>query len=177
MRIVLQKWYNNFLSVVACSLGSLLLGTSHASADAVKESVVNQADALGGVEAPFTPLFNGKDYEGWYIKLKDGDQALGERVFAIEDGMIHVFDDSWPDEIDLNKGTDATIGMLYTEKTYDKYHLKFDYKWGKEKRTTLPNGNMMLGSITTSPMIKYSQPEWSFKSTTFPKKTATAQGI
>ncbi|CAA6689805.1 MULTISPECIES: DUF1080 domain-containing protein [unclassified Lentimonas] len=124
---------DNFLSVVACSLGSLLLGASQASADAVKENVTYQADKLAGVEAPFTPLFNGKNYEGWYIKLKDGDQALGERVFAIEDGMIHVFDDSWPDEIDLDEGTDATIGMLYTKKSYGKYHLKFDYKWGKKK--------------------------------------------
>ena len=81
----------------------------------------------------FQPLFNGKDYEGWYIKLKEGDEALGKRVFAIEDGMIHVFDDSWPDEIDLDKGTDATIGMLYTKKEYERYHLKFEYKWGKRK--------------------------------------------
>ncbi len=84
-------------------------------------------------EETFRPLFNGKNYEGWYIKLKEGDQALGERVFAIEDGMIHVFDDSWPDEIDLDEGTDATIGMIYTEKTFDRYHLKFEYKWGRKK--------------------------------------------
>ena len=81
----------------------------------------------------FQPLFNGKNYEGWYIKLKDGDEALGKRVFAIEDGMIHVFNESWPDEIDLNEGTDATIGMLYTKKEFQKYHLKFEYKWGARK--------------------------------------------
>ena len=81
----------------------------------------------------FRALFNGKDYEGWYTKLKDGDEALGKRVFAIEDGMIHVFGDSWPDEIDLDEGTDGTIGMLYTKKEFQRYHLKFQYKWGKRK--------------------------------------------
>ena len=81
----------------------------------------------------FKPLFNGKNYDGWYIKLKDGDEALGKRVFAIDEGMIHVFGEGWPDEIDLDEGTDATIGMLYTKKEFERYHLKFEYKWGKRK--------------------------------------------
>lgn len=118
-RLKLALPINKLWSLVALSLGSLLLGTSAASADVPDEQ--------------FRPLFNGKNYEGWYIKLKDGDQALGERVFAIKDEMIHVFGEGWPDEIDLDKGTDATIGMLYTKKTFEKYHLKFEYKWGKKK--------------------------------------------
>jgi len=81
----------------------------------------------------FRMLFNGENFDGWYIKLKDGDDALGKRVFQIKDQMVHVFGEGWPDEIDLNKGTDATIGMLYTKKKFEKYHLKFQYKWGKKK--------------------------------------------
>ena len=81
----------------------------------------------------FKTLFNGKDFDGWYIKLKDNDEALGKRVFQIEDGMVHVFGKGWPEEIDLDKGTDNTIGMLYTKKSYEKYHLKFQYKWGSKK--------------------------------------------
>ncbi|MGJ8561355.1 MAG: 3-keto-disaccharide hydrolase [Litorimonas sp.] len=81
----------------------------------------------------FIPLFNGKNYDGLYLKLKDDDPELAKRVFAIEDGAIHVFDDRWPDEIDLNEGTDGTIGMLYTKAEYDRYHLKFEYKWGEKK--------------------------------------------
>ena len=84
-------------------------------------------------EPEFRPLFNGKDYEGWYIKLRDETRAEGEKVFAIENEMIHVFNDDWPNEIDLNEGTDGTLGMMYTEKSYDKYHLKFEYKWGSKK--------------------------------------------
>ena len=97
------------------------------------EKGTTEKKAKEKVDEGFTPLFNGKNYDGWYIKLKDGDEALGKKVFGIEDGMIHVFGKGWPDEIDLDKGTDATIGMLYTKKSFSKYHLKFEYKWGKKK--------------------------------------------
>ena len=109
-------------------LAVILGGSILAHADEKKENEQKMASSDG-----FSALFNGKDFDGWYIKLKDGDEALGKRVFAIEDGMVHVFGDGWPDEIDLDKGTDATIGMLYTKKEYSKYHLKFEYKWGKRK--------------------------------------------
>jgi hypothetical protein len=120
-----------FRPVLALALSSLFIGVCHSSADEAKE--ITPEDGAGEGEAQFTPLFNGKNYEGWYIKLKDGDEALGKKVFAIEDEMIHVFGEGWPDEIDLDEGTDATIGMIYTKKSFDKYHLKFDYKWGKKK--------------------------------------------
>ena len=81
----------------------------------------------------FVKLFNGENFDGWYLKLKNNDPELAKQVFAIEDGMIHVYDDSWPEAIDLNEGTDGTIGMMYTKKVYENYHLKFQYKWGTKK--------------------------------------------
>ena len=117
----------SLLVMKVCLLAVILGGSVLVHAEEQKEKEP-KASSEG-----FSPLFNGKNYDGWYIKLKDGDEALGKRVFAIEDGMIHVFDDSWPDEIDLDEGTDATIGMLYTKKEFQRYHLKFDYKWGKRK--------------------------------------------
>ncbi|MGJ8655537.1 MAG: 3-keto-disaccharide hydrolase [Akkermansiaceae bacterium] len=81
----------------------------------------------------FTALFNGKNLDGWYLKVKNDDPALAKQVFAVKDGFIHVFDDSFPDEIDLDAGIDKSLGMMYTKKEYSKYHLKFDYKWGKKK--------------------------------------------
>uniref|UniRef100_UPI00404741E7 3-keto-disaccharide hydrolase n=1 Tax=Mariniflexile sp. TaxID=1979402 RepID=UPI00404741E7 len=81
----------------------------------------------------FIKIFNGNNFDGWYLKLKNDDPEMAKKVFAIEDGMVHVFDDSWPDEIDLNEGTDSTIGMMYTKAVYKKYHLRFQYKWGKKK--------------------------------------------
>jgi hypothetical protein len=109
----------------------LLLGTL--SAQAQQTSATPETQEEKAAEEGFTTIFNGENYDGWYIKLKEGDEALGKKVFAIHDGMIHVYDDSWPDEIDLNEGTDGTIGMMYTKKSYSRYHLKFDYKWGSKK--------------------------------------------
>jgi hypothetical protein len=45
----------------------------------------------------FKPLFNGENFDGWYLKLKNDDPEMAKKVFAIEDGIIHVFDDNWPD--------------------------------------------------------------------------------
>ena len=40
----------------------------------------------------FTSIFNGKNFDGWYIKLKkDDDPELKQKVFTVEDGFVHVF--------------------------------------------------------------------------------------
>ncbi len=93
-----------------------------------------QAAKSGGAPAKdgFVPLFNGTNWDGWYLKIRNGDAELAKRVFAIEDGMVHVFKDL-PDGYQLNLGTNDTHGMFYTQKKFSKYILKFDYKWGKKK--------------------------------------------
>ncbi|WP_319481333.1 DUF1080 domain-containing protein [uncultured Draconibacterium sp.] len=80
----------------------------------------------------FVKLFNGENWDGWHLKLKNGDDALAEKVYAIEDGMVHVFNDEFPDEYNLNKGENATHGLFYTNKNYSKYILRFEYKWGSK---------------------------------------------
>lgn len=79
----------------------------------------------------FENLFNGENFEGWHLKLKNGDEAMAQKVYAIEDGMVHVFKD-FPDSINLNTGENATHGLFYTNKAYSKYILKFEYKWGEK---------------------------------------------
>lgn len=81
-------------------------------------------------EEGFKPLFNGKNFDGLYLKIRSGDEEMAKRVFAIDDGMVHVFDDSFPDEYNLNSGANDTHGLFYTKKTYSKYVLRFEYKWG-----------------------------------------------
>ncbi|WP_319501878.1 DUF1080 domain-containing protein [uncultured Draconibacterium sp.] len=80
----------------------------------------------------FVKLFNGENWDGWHLKLKNGDDALAEKVYAIEDGMVHVFNDQFPDEYNLNTGENATHGLFYTNKNYSKYILRFEYKWGSK---------------------------------------------
>lgn len=81
-------------------------------------------------EDGFTNLFNGQNFDGWYLKIRSGDEALAKKVFSIEDNTIHVFNDSFPNEYKLNSGENDTHGLFYSTKKYSKYILKFEYKWG-----------------------------------------------
>lgn len=83
----------------------------------------------------FKTIFNGKNLDGWYLKIRSGDEELSKKVFEIEDGMIHVFGDSFPKEYNLNKGANDTHGQIYYKNSCSKYILKFEYKWG----TTIAN--------------------------------------
>lgn len=77
----------------------------------------------------FETIFNGKNWDGWYLKIRNGDKELAKEVFAIEDGMVHVFK-KMKDSTDLDTGENATHGLFYTNKSYSKYILRFEYKWG-----------------------------------------------
>lgn len=79
----------------------------------------------------YEALFNGKNWDGWHLKLRNGDNELAKKVYAIDDGIIHVFKD-FPDSLNLNTGENGTHGLFYTNKKYSKYILRFEYKWGKK---------------------------------------------
>lgn len=82
-------------------------------------------------EDGFVDLFNGKDWDGWNLKLRNGDAEMAKKVYAIEDGMVHVFKD-FPDSLNLNTGENGTHGLFFTQKKYSRYMLRFEYKWGKK---------------------------------------------
>jgi hypothetical protein len=78
----------------------------------------------------FRSIFNGKNWDGWYLKLRSNDAEMASKVFAIEEGVVHVFNHEFPQEYNLNTGKNDTHGMFYTNKKYSKYILRFEYKWG-----------------------------------------------
>jgi len=91
----------------------------------------NNAKKSSGEEG-FKPLLNGKDWTGWYKKIKSGDQTMADKVFTLEpNGVVHVFNDQFPDKYELGLKGNKTHGLVYTKKSYSKYILKFKYKWGK----------------------------------------------
>ncbi len=90
-----------------------------------------EAQQKSDSEAGFKTIFNGKNWDGWYLKLRNGDAEMAKKVFAIEDGMVHVFKDM-PDSLDLNTGENSTHGMFYNEKTYSMFIIRFEYKWGEK---------------------------------------------
>ena len=83
-------------------------------------------------EEGYVNLMNGKDFSGWYLKIKNNDSVLAARVFTINDsGWVQTFA-SFPDSFELNTGKSYTHGLFYSEKTYSRYILRFEYKWGKK---------------------------------------------
>ncbi len=82
-------------------------------------------------DSGFVSLFNGKNWDGWYLKLRKGDDALAHQVFTIADGCVHVFA-SFPEKYEVDTGGNATHGLFYTTKKYSRYIFRFQYKWGKK---------------------------------------------
>jgi Domain of Unknown Function (DUF1080) len=75
----------------------------------------------------WTPLFNGKDLTGLYTFLqKHGKNADPDRIITIEDGMIRLYKHA-------KDGDLVVMGYIGTEKEYGDYHLRFQYRWGKNK--------------------------------------------
>ncbi len=91
---------------------------------------ISVVDTLAKSEEGFKTIFNGKNLDGWYLKIRSDDQELAKKVFAIEDEMIHVFGDAFPKEYNLNTGVNDTHGLIYSKKEYSKYVIRFEYKWG-----------------------------------------------
>src|SRR4051812_5392272 len=75
----------------------------------------------------WTPLFNGRDLSGWYTFLqKHGKNSDPDRVITIEDGAIHLYKDA-------AEGSSVVMGYIGTEKEYEDYHIRFQYRWGTKK--------------------------------------------
>jgi hypothetical protein len=78
-------------------------------------------------ESGWTPLFNGKDFNGWYIISGQGKKNDDPKhLFQIHDGMVHMYKDAEDKSPQPN-------GYIITEKEYSNYHLRFEYKWGTKK--------------------------------------------
>ena len=73
------------------------------------------------------PLFNGRDFDGWYTYLEHSGQNHDPNgVFKIEDGAIHILD------VPEGKGED---GYLSTTQDYSDIRIHVEYKWGAKRNS------------------------------------------
>lgn len=79
----------------------------------------------------FVSLFNGKDLSNWTLKIRSGDTLEAARVFAVDNGMVHVFKNH-PDSAGIKEKGSATHGLMYTKEKYDRFIFRFEYKWGEK---------------------------------------------
>ncbi len=106
-----------FFSILTCLLALTIVASNATAKQRYKDK-------------DFTSIFNGKNLDGWYLKIRSDDQELAKKVFAVEDGMVHVFNKEFPNPYNLG-GSNDTHGLMYTNKKYSKFIFRFEYKWGK----------------------------------------------
>lgn len=73
--------------------------------------------AIRPVDGPIK-LFNGRNLEGFYTWIRDVTYSDPNKVFTVEDGMIHISGNGY--------------GGLITNEAYRDYHLILEFKWGEK---------------------------------------------
>lgn len=75
----------------------------------------------------WTPLFNGRNLDGWTF-FQDGVGAHDrDGVVSIEQGMLHILGPKY------HGPAAAGMGYLATAREYENYHLSLEYRWGTRR--------------------------------------------
>lgn len=75
-------------------------------------------------KAEWQSLFNGKDLDGWR-PLLDAPGSIRDYV-EVADGEIHIYaKNPAPNRV--------PFGVLITERSFERFHLRLEYKWGAKK--------------------------------------------
>jgi alpha-L-rhamnosidase len=92
----------------------------HLAAEASGTSAANR-------EEGWRSLFNGKNLDGWYVWLGQGNKNEDtNHLVQVADGMIHMYREA-------EANSRQPFGYIATEKDYANYHLRLEYKWGGKR--------------------------------------------
>ncbi len=90
--------------------------------------------AMGQETGKWETLFNGKDLDGWSVRIENaapGEIPNGHVV--VRDGAIQMYPD-------LQAGDAVAFGTVYHKQKFSRFHLSFEYKWGKKQFEPRPKG-------------------------------------
>lgn len=91
-------------------------------------------------------LWNGEDFSGWHSYLgtpyEVDTDSLGNAiaVFGIDNDPLEVFKIVPTDQGKAIRISGVAWGMIYTEESYQNYHLKLKVKWGEDMHSPRENG-------------------------------------
>ena len=117
MTMTIDRWSRTLrplsaaVAVAVAVAALVLVGVARADDAQPKSPEAGKAAATADEEG-FTPLFNGKDLTGW-VYGKNG-QAKSGKGYQVQDGVLFC--------------TKEDGGMLFTEKEYDDFVLRFEFK-------------------------------------------------
>jgi hypothetical protein len=85
------------------------------------------------LDQSFAHLMNGQNLDGWYTWLKTkGKNNDPEKIFTVQpDGVLH--------------DTGKELGYLMTEKSFDNFHFKLEFKWGDRRWSPRENSKRDSG--------------------------------
>lgn len=98
-----------------------------------KSEVKEEISAEVGETSKWVPLFNGKDLEGWNMKI--AGHELGENfgnTFRVSDGILSIRYDAYGDNFDNR------FGALFFNKKLTNYRLKVEYRFVGETAPGAP---------------------------------------
>ncbi len=109
--------------------------------------------AFAAEEEGWIPLFNGKNLDGWTVKVtgfEPGENPFD--TFRVEDGLLKVSYDKY-------KSFDGHFGHIITNKPYSHYKLRMEYRFVGDQCTNGPgwafrNSGAMIHSQPASSMRK-----------------------
>ncbi len=106
-----------------CSVyATVLLAAVLAGGSSLDTQPAPSSDSDGWV-----PLFNGKNFDGWYTFLPStGKNADPNGVFKVENGMIHILD------IPVTAGKQE-FGYLATVREFGRCRIRAEFKWGAKR--------------------------------------------
>lgn len=89
----------------------------------------------GDTVTPWRQLFNGRDLDGWLVKIHG--HALGDNyrdTFRVEGGVLQVRYDRYDDG-----GFGARFGHLFYDESFSHYHLAVEYRFVGDLMPSAPN--------------------------------------
>jgi hypothetical protein len=84
--------------------------------------------ALPALAQPeFRPIFNGRDLSGWSPVLENAAPGKDPQgLITVHDGTIHMYQN-------VKAGSLAPFGVIVSDASYSRYHLRFQYQWVGKK--------------------------------------------
>jgi hypothetical protein len=109
---------------------------------------ITSGSVASAADDGWTPLFNGKNFDGWYTYLESaGKNNDPNHVFKIENGAIHILD------VPMSGGKSPN-GYLSTNQEFSNVRIHVEYKWGV-KRSTEGKRNSGLLYLAVGPDAIY----------------------
>ncbi len=106
---LLDGWFPRPVSFRTLAIASLVPATQLAATDG------------------WQPLFDSKSLDGWTTVLEKMEPGQDpDRYVQIRDGVIHMYPDTDPD-------AKVQFGVIVHEKSFSRFQLTFEYRWGEKK--------------------------------------------